>query len=72
MKNPETFHETLKPPLQQSRPWEFSENEEEEEEEEEEPPSKPIKRKQKQKPQEEVVMIEGEDRTCSCFLFKKN
>ncbi|XP_020898017.1 lamina-associated polypeptide 2 isoform X7 [Exaiptasia diaphana] len=58
MKNPETFHEQLKPPLQQAKPWEFSENEEDEEEEEE--PAKPVSvsRKQKKKSQEEVVMIE--------------
>lgn len=73
MKNPETFQEQLKPPLQQSAPraWEFSDNDEEEEEEEEEP-AKPVSatRKQKRK-DEEVVMIEGEEHTCSCFLLKK-
>lgn len=71
MKNPETFHEQLKPPLQQSKPWEFSENEEEEEEE---VPAKPVtaSRKPKKKSQDEVVMIEGEDHTCTCFLLPRS
>jgi len=72
MKNPETFQEQLKPPLQQSAPkaWEFSDDEEEEEEEIQ--PSKPVSAtKSKKKKDEEVVMIEGEEHTCSCFLLKK-
>lgn len=71
MKNPDTFQEQLKPPLQQTAPkaWEFSDNEEEEEQLQ---PSKPVSAsRNKRKKDEEVVMIEGEEHTCSCFLLKK-
>ncbi|KAK3746039.1 hypothetical protein QZH41_012983 [Actinostola sp. cb2023] len=67
LKNPESFQQQLKPPLQQTSPkaWEFSDNEEE--------PTKPLSatRKDDKKEPDEVVMIEGEEHTCTCFQHRK-